>query len=97
MAQAASDKVAKREPPIKLLVSLGGMKTLADGTVAFTVFTGPDQLMRVTALMNIKQSGDQIALTARRVKVKKKKPDANQKTDEKKKVIRRVRRYPYHD
>ena len=90
---------AKREAPIKFPASIGGMKTLANGMINITFSAGPNELLKIMNLLNIKQDGDSVLLTARRVKTPKvKKPDAPKKQDvQTKKPKRRVRRYPYRD
>jgi len=95
----ATSPKAKREAPIKLSASIGGMKTLASGLINITFSVDDGQLLKIMNLLNIKQDGDSVLLTAKRVKTPKiKKQDAPKKQDvQTKKPKRRVRRYPYRD
>lgn len=87
-----------KDPPIKLLASVGTMKTMSGGTVNLTLSFTQDQLLKVMSLLTIKQDGDMVSLTAKRLRVKiKKKENAPKEQDHQKKTARRVRRYPYRD
>jgi len=96
-----SPKNSGKPNPIKFLASIGGIKTLANGTIHLTLTVGSNQLMKIMSMLDIKQAGDSLALTAVRVNTptpKLKKENASKKQDgEKTKAIRRVRRYPYKD
>jgi hypothetical protein len=83
---------------IKFSAAIGGIKTLANGTISLTLTAGSDQLLKIMSLLDIKQDGDSLSLTAVRVKTPKaKKPATAIKQEKPKQQPRRIRRYPYKD
>jgi len=93
-------KTLTKSKSIKFSASIGGIKTLANDTINLTLTVGSNQLMKIVSLLDVKQAGDSLAITAVRVTTPKNKIKANapKKQDGKKtKAIRRVRRYPYKE